>query len=202
MLGPVFPKRVISKWPAIILAVNRTAKVPGRIILLIVSMQTINGIKILGVPWGTKWQNMCWVLLNHPYNINAIHRGILNIRVKVKWLDLVKIYGNNPKKLLNKIIVNKLIKIKLLPLKPLFPIKILNSLWRVKIKFFHKYSIRVGINQNVIGIIVTPMNELSQLIGDEKIEEQGSKTENKFVIIFNLFLIYERNFFLYKKFYN
>lgn len=48
--APVFPKRVISKCPAIILAVNRTARVPGRIIFLIVSMQTIKGIKIPGVP--------------------------------------------------------------------------------------------------------------------------------------------------------
>lgn len=64
--GPVFPKRVINKWPAIILAVSRTAKVPGRITFLIVSMHTIKGIKMPGVPWGTKWQNICWVLLIHP----------------------------------------------------------------------------------------------------------------------------------------
>lgn len=64
--GPVFPNKVINKCPAIILAVSRTANVPGRIILLIVSIHTINGIKIPGVPWGTKWQNMCWVLFIHP----------------------------------------------------------------------------------------------------------------------------------------
>jgi hypothetical protein len=64
--GPVFPNKVISKCPAIMLAVNRTANVPGRIIFLIVSIQTMNGIRIEGVPWGTKWQNICWVLFNHP----------------------------------------------------------------------------------------------------------------------------------------
>lgn len=53
-LGPVFPRRVINKCPAIILAANRTAKVPGRITLLIVSIHTINGIRTAGVPWGTK----------------------------------------------------------------------------------------------------------------------------------------------------
>lgn len=54
IVGPVFPSNVINKWPAIILAERRTAKVPGRIIFLIVSIQTINGIKTGGVPCGTK----------------------------------------------------------------------------------------------------------------------------------------------------
>lgn len=87
----MLPNKVISKWPAIIFAVKRTASVPGRIILLIVSMHTIKGIKIPGVPWGTKWENICWVLLIQPYSINLNHKGNLNVKVKVKWLDLVKI---------------------------------------------------------------------------------------------------------------
>lgn len=66
IIGPVFPNKVISKCPAIILAERRIANVPGRIMFLIVSIQTINGIKIAGVPIGTKWVNMCWVLLIHP----------------------------------------------------------------------------------------------------------------------------------------
>lgn len=63
---PVFPKSVNKRCPAIILAANRTANVPGRIIFLIVSIQTINGIRIEGVPCGTKWANMCWVWFNQP----------------------------------------------------------------------------------------------------------------------------------------
>jgi hypothetical protein len=47
---PVFPIKVNSKCPAIMFAVSRTANVPGRIILLIVSIHTIKGIKTLGVP--------------------------------------------------------------------------------------------------------------------------------------------------------
>jgi hypothetical protein len=39
-------------------AVNRTASVPGRIKLLIVSMTTIKGISMVGVPWGTKCSNI------------------------------------------------------------------------------------------------------------------------------------------------
>ena len=59
--GPLFPSKVNSKCPAIIFAVRRTARVPGRIRLLIVSIITINGINIVGVPWGTKCSNMWFV---------------------------------------------------------------------------------------------------------------------------------------------
>lgn len=116
--GPVFPSNVISKCPAIIFAVNRTASVPGRMIFLIVSMQTINGIRIDGVPCGTKWANMCCVWFNHPYIMKHNHIGNANVNVVVKCLVLVKIYGNKPIKLLNKIIENIEIKIKVLPLCP------------------------------------------------------------------------------------
>jgi len=47
---PVFPRRVRSKCPAIMLAVSRIARVPGRIIFLIVSIHTIKGISTGGVP--------------------------------------------------------------------------------------------------------------------------------------------------------
>lgn len=53
---PEDPNKERSKWPAIILAVRRMAKVKGRIISLIDSMITIKGIKIIGVPWGVKWE--------------------------------------------------------------------------------------------------------------------------------------------------
>lgn len=56
--GPLFPRSVNNKWPAIILAVKRTANVPGRIRFLIVSMITMNGINIDGVPCGTRCSNM------------------------------------------------------------------------------------------------------------------------------------------------
>ncbi len=57
-MGPLFPSRVNSRWPAIMFAVKRTASVPGRIRLLIVSIMTINGISIVGVPCGTKCSNI------------------------------------------------------------------------------------------------------------------------------------------------
>jgi len=51
---PEDPKRDRSKWPAIIFAVRRIDRVNGRIINLIDSIITINGIKINGVPCGVK----------------------------------------------------------------------------------------------------------------------------------------------------
>lgn len=49
-----FPKRVISKCPATMLAIKRTARVRGRITFLMDSINTINGIKAPGVLCGTR----------------------------------------------------------------------------------------------------------------------------------------------------
>jgi len=48
------PSSVINKCPATILAISRTDRVRGRITFLMDSIITINGIKIIGVPVGTK----------------------------------------------------------------------------------------------------------------------------------------------------
>lgn len=90
ILGPVFPRSVNSRWPAIIFAANRMARVPGRITFLIVSIHTINGIRAAGVPWGTKWENICCVLLIHPNNINLNHNGNAKDKVIDMWLVEVK----------------------------------------------------------------------------------------------------------------
>lgn len=106
-------------------------------------------------------------------------------KVKVKWLVLVKIYGNNPKKLLYRIRLNKEIKINELPLWPVGPKRVLNSLWRVSIILFQIMWYREGINQKEHGINNKPKNVLSQFNDNLKIVVEGSKTENKLVIIFN-----------------
>lgn len=46
----MFPRSVKSKCPAIMFAASRTASVPGRIRFLTVSIQTIKGIRMGGVP--------------------------------------------------------------------------------------------------------------------------------------------------------
>lgn len=121
-------KRVNSKCPAIILAVNRIERVLGRIKFLIVSINTIKGINIKGVPWGIKWANIELELFNQPNNINLNHIGNEILNEKIICLDLVKMYGYNPKILFNKIIKKiEVIIILFIWLNLLFKI-ILNSL--------------------------------------------------------------------------
>lgn len=54
ILGPWFPSRVRRRCPAIMFAASRTARVPGRMVLLTVSIHTMNDISAGGVPWGTR----------------------------------------------------------------------------------------------------------------------------------------------------
>jgi len=68
------------------------------------------------------------VFIIHPNNIKAIHNGRDKDKFIVICLVLVKIYGNIPKKLLNKINKNNEIKINVDPLNELGPINSLNSL--------------------------------------------------------------------------
>jgi hypothetical protein len=54
-------------------------------------------------------------LLIHPYIINLIHKGSAKVNVIVKCLVLVKMYGNSPRELLNRINENNEMKINILP---------------------------------------------------------------------------------------
>ena len=180
-----FPKRVIRRCPAIMLAAKRTARVPGRIILLIVSIITINGIKAAGVLWGTRWANICFEWLIQPNNIKESHNGAASVRVKIKCLELVKIYGNSPKKLLDTIIKNRAMNLSVEPLKEEGPKRVLNSEWRIWKTFSIIKWIRLGVNQSR-GLTIT--NKIRLLVQLELllIEDAGSNTENRLVIIFNL----------------
>lgn len=169
-------------------ALNRTANVPGRIMLLIVSIQTINGINILGVPWGTKWVNIWAELLIHPNNMNLIHSGIDNTKVIDKCLVVEKIYGNSLIEFLNKISKNNEINKSIFFLSFIFN-KIFNSLLRIDNVLIHSILIRDGINHMDMGIIKNPSVVLVQL-SENKGSDEGSKDENRFVIIFRLFLIF------------
>lgn len=72
------------------LAVSRTARVPGRMMFLAVSIITRNGSKILGAPWGTKWANICVVFFIQPNSIKVNHNGRLNAKEKLMCLVPVK----------------------------------------------------------------------------------------------------------------
>lgn len=80
-LGPDLLIKVISRCPAIMFAVSRIARVPGRIIFLIDSISTKNGNRILGAPCGTRWANIWVVFRSHPKIMNLNHKGSLKDRV-------------------------------------------------------------------------------------------------------------------------
>lgn len=65
--------------------------------------------------------------------------------------------------------------------------KILNSPWRVVKILDQSIDQREGIIQYKEGINKSPIKVEIQLRGSCKIEDMGSKTENKLVIIFSLF---------------
>lgn len=77
--------RVINRCPATMLAANRTDKVIGRMTLLTISIKTINGIKIIGVPRGTKWAKKELISKITDLKITATHKGSAILRVNVKW---------------------------------------------------------------------------------------------------------------------
>lgn len=191
MDGPLFPSRVSNRCPAIIFAVSRTASVPGRMTFLMVSMITINGINIDGVPCGTRCSNMWLVFLIHPNSINLNHIGRARVRVRVRWLVLVKMYGNSPRKLFVRIIKNREARMNEFPLFSFPFLRIVFISWcslfinRVTIMLF-----REGTNQILVGISRSPIAVLVQFSGKLLISVVGSKIENRFLIIFSLFCEY------------
>lgn len=185
---PDEPSRVRSKWPAIMLAVNRIDRVIGRMINLIDSIKTIKGIKIGGVPWGVKWEKKSLIKYQILNNIIEIHTDNDNAIENLKCLEAVKIYGNRPIVLLIRINKNKLINIIIFGKEYLRII--LNSFIRNLKIIFHNIINREGISQYWNGKIRIIRPILSQFI-DSFILVEGSKIENKFIIIFNfIYVIY------------
>jgi hypothetical protein len=177
-----FPRRVRRRWPAIILAERRMARVPGRITFLIDSINTIKDIRADGVPCGTRWANICLEKLTQPTSIKDSHIGRARVKVTTIWLVLVKIYGNKPIKLLVRIKMSKLVKTKILPGWDPGPKRIFTS--ENKVVFILETIImkKLGATQKINGTTVNKMNMLNQL--DIMEEEQGSKLENRLFIMF------------------
>lgn len=105
----------------------------------------------------------------------------------VKWLVLVKIYGNSPKKLLNNTNEKIEIKINVDPFNLFGPNKFLNSIWSLEIIKFHKIKCRFGINQKENGKNNNPNIVLIQFNGILNKLVEGSKIENKLLIIFKYY---------------
>ena len=87
-----------NKWPATILAISRTDRVKGRMIILTVSINTINLIKAIGVPAGVRWAKKFFQFTIREVIIRAIHTLKANGKLKDKCEVLEIIYGNREKK--------------------------------------------------------------------------------------------------------
>ena len=88
--GPLFLSKVSSKCPATMFAVKRIASVPGRIILLMASMITINGIN----PLNPELNPICYLLA-----LLRAHHFLHVSRIRVKLLILMSyiyIYMEHP----------------------------------------------------------------------------------------------------------
>lgn len=92
------PIKWISKCPAVMFAVSRTANAIGWINRLIVSIITSIGIRGRGVPWGRKCARDAFVLWRKPKITVPAQRGIAIPRFIDNWVVGVKEWGKRPNK--------------------------------------------------------------------------------------------------------
>lgn len=111
---------VINKCPAIKFAVNRIDNDNGRIKILVVSINTINGVNIIGVFKGIKCAIIFLKFVIVDIIIKNNQNGIAKVNENTIWLEDEKIYGNKLIKLLKKINMNNLINKNEIDLKFLF----------------------------------------------------------------------------------
>jgi len=83
----MLPKRVISRCPAIILAVRRTLSDRGRIKLLNDSTKIMNGAIGVGVLKGRRWANIRLVNFVQLNVIRESQIGNPNAREMERWLE-------------------------------------------------------------------------------------------------------------------
>lgn len=151
LLSIRFPIKVNKRCPETIFAINRILNVKDRIKFLIISIKTINLIRGVGVPLGTKCLSILLVNFVHPNAINPIHKGNESIMFIEICLVGVKILGNKPITLTHKII--KKIEIKIEFLLSLLVFKaILNCFLISLVSSFKIIFIRVGFFQNLNSI--------------------------------------------------
>jgi len=180
LLTKAFPNKDIRRCPAIKFAVSRTHKVIGRIMFLTSSIITMNIIRTLGVPWGTKWESILLVLLVHPNNIKA-SQNVRDIgKFKDTWEETENTWGYKATTLTVMINKNRDIIRRLTPFSFLLRVKE-TSIEKIEITFLKKSMKEKGDNHIFKGKILKQINKINQ--ENDKIEIEGSKIEKRFVII-------------------
>lgn len=155
------PIRWIKRWPAVILAVSRTARAMGWIKRLIVSMIISMGIRGRGVPWGRKWASEDLVLWRKPINTVPAHRGIAIPRFMDSCVVGVNVWGRRPRRLVvpMKIIRDNNISDHVRPFGEwiiiiCLVIILISQSWRVSRRFVEMREDEV---MNMVGIIIMKM---------------------------------------------
>ncbi len=97
--------------PALMLAANRKDRVIGRTEILVVSMSTKNGFSHLGAPPGKIAAKNFGMDIEIDDIIRANHSGKARLKIKNKWLEILKTYGKRPLKFVAKIIIKRVDKI-------------------------------------------------------------------------------------------
>lgn len=78
------------------MAAKRNDKVRGRTRTLVVSIRTRKGLSQSGAPSGSKWAVVFFGLYENLDIISLNHTGSPKDKVKIKCLDVLKVYGINP----------------------------------------------------------------------------------------------------------
>ena len=97
------PIRWINRCPAVMLAVNRTAKAIGWINRLIVSIIISIGINGVGVPCGRKWASDALVLLRKPVITAPARKGMAMPKFMDSCAVGVNEWGNRPRRFVDPI---------------------------------------------------------------------------------------------------
>lgn len=167
-------------------AVNRTAKAIGRIIFLVISIITINGIRTFGVPEGTRCLSVVLVNLIQKNTIIDIQIGSASDREKDKWAEQQNEYGKFLVILLVKIKKKRAIGTSVVPfIIMVFVNRDENSLFNIIVIFFIKILIRDCVFQYISGKRMDGKIIDLQFIGIN-FTLVGSNIENNLVIIWYL----------------
>lgn len=101
------PIKCINRWPAVILAVKRTANAMGWINKLIVSIIISIGINEMGVPCGRKWASELFSLCRKPKITAPAHNGIAILKFIDNWVVGVNVCGKRPRRFVDPINIIK-----------------------------------------------------------------------------------------------
>jgi hypothetical protein len=181
-----FPSSVMSKCPAIRFAVNRTHRVIGRMIVLVSSITTMNIISMGGVPWGSRWASICFVLVIHPMMVTVVHRLRERGRVIDRCEVREKVWGNRAEKfmiMIDRMIVRFVFSIPLFP----FVSLVLTSFFRIFNGFVSEVFSGVEDFQIIDGM--RREDRIKRIHGNDHVVDDGSNVEKRLVIILLVFFL-------------